>query len=438
MSSDISIAALADLHLVQGPRNADRLAALDCVVARETERPTDLWIVAGDVSDAGLTIDLRNALVERVRRMAAVAPVLVVPGNHDPEGDLRFLMRLAARYPICVAEAPDVLDVATRSDGLPLAVFCLPYPSKAAFVATGTPHDEIGAAVTAAFDVLFMYAAGKLDAARRDGRLCGFVYHGTVDGAVASTGQPQVGAELAIAPSQVARLGRCFRVAGHIHKHQTVAHAVTYCGSLCRNDWAETEPKGYLRVRPVRAFTIGDGAPPPGPMGPGDALPFNDVVWVDEFMPVPIPEMWHVEARLTRDGFEDVAVRKGPGGPRDEAPASWDGVDVRLRATYNAREAVVLAGAAARAKQLFPGARTVKFEPVAEAAREVRAPEVAQATTLPEKLAAWARVAGVAWTAEIAGCADRLLATEDGDAVVAEVERRLARTDELQVQEAVR
>lgn len=155
-----------------------------------------------------------------------------------------------------------------------------------------------------------------------------------------------------------------------------------------------------------------------------------------EFVPLVVPPMYHVEGKLTRDDFT-WAVRKGPGGPADDPPVvnsrpDWTGCDVRVRVSYAATERAVLAGLRARVAAEFAGARRLEIEPVAIPERALRAPEVVAAQTLDDKLQAWARLSGVAWGDRLAARATELQATEDGDAVVAAVEARLAPLATLQ------
>ena len=439
-------ACIGDLHLVRGPKNADRLAALDFViddVLKNHTEPLSAWLWPGDLTDAGMTIEIRNALVERAIRMAEVAPVVIVPGNHDPDGDLLFLAKLAARWPIHVVtsaqvieiavpefggEAPDFLDRGPR-----VAIACVPYPSKAAIVSAGTPHDQIGRVAAEAFDVIFMQLGAQLEAARQRELPTLAIGHMNISGSIASTGQPQIGAELEVNATHLARLGDCPVIFNHIHKHQRVGSAV-YPGSLCRMDHGEVEPKGYVVVE------------------------MTDSDYGIHFHLAPIAPLYHVEGTLTRDAF-DWIVTKGPGGPKDDPPQiectacsgtgdgkrdllegtlgcevcrgsgfiiSFAGCDLRVRASYPQQEKDVLAGAFERVKAMFPGARRFEFEPIAIPDRALRAPEVVQAQTFGEKLLAMSALQHVSWSSEIDRAAQELQRTDDGDEIVRGVEARLA------------
>lgn len=395
----VRLIGIGDLHLAPGPRNTDRLAALKFVIddamATIADALTDAhisaWLVCGDLNDAKMSIDDRNALIEYFEIMAAVAPVVVVKGNHDFDGDLDFLAHLDTKYPIEVATTSQVIQITLADNKTPAAIFCLPYPSKANIVAAGFAHEDIARVFQESMDVVFMEAATHFQFARENGCLTGMVGHLTIGGAIASTGQPQIGGDMELTPGHLRRLGDCFQLFGHIHKHQRVDSAI-YAGSLCRLDWGETEPKGYVVIECEQ----------------------HDDVWThaETFVPIPVPPMYHVEGVLTRENFL-WRCTKGPGGILDTPPESWTDCDVRVRYTYASAERDVLDDAVARMERQFESARRADFEPIASTDRMVRAPEVVQATTFEDKIKAWAKLMGVSWSDQIAVKAQYLESMDD-------------------------
>ena len=399
------IVALSDTHLrATDPWNADRLASWDQVIedGLALKGGVSCWLHAGDVFDAKSSIQDRIDAADRLQRMAAVAPVLVLHGNeaHCVPGDIAIFKRLSAKWPIVVAEAADVIEIELATGGA-ASVFALAYPQKSLFVSLGIPPDQIAIEAEKALGVLFMDAAAKLETARKRGRVTFMACHGTIAGSRISTGQPMIGHEISISPLHLARLGPILKVFGHIHLPQE-CHGAVYVGSGSRLSWGETEAKRFLIV------DIAD-----------------DSTSVYQSRPLMCPPRYHIEARLTRDAF-DWKCTKGPDGPTDEPPTSWVGCDARCRFRYAAAERDVLAGAKARIAAQFLGVRRLDLEPIAISTREVRAPEVVSAVGLDDKLKAWARLSGVLWSAEIERCASLLLASEDGDPVVEETVARLS------------
>lgn len=371
-----TILHIGDTHLQAAhPRHADRLAALDQILehARTLAEADQLAAIVwpGDLFHVKSTIEDRNALAPRVQAFAALAPVVVVAGNHDAPGDLDILPRLQALYAIRVVTTPQVLHFDTPTD-IQMACFAVPYPFKAAMVATGIEHQGLGQTAHDLFDAIFMAAAAELQAAADAGELPLMIGHLAVGGAVSSTGQPQIGGELEISTAMLARLGPMYQGLSHIHKHQAIGSAV-YAGSVARLDFGEREPKGFIEIEYQR-----DGR-----------------TWEHRwrFVPLTVPAMHLVEGRLTRDAFTIEAVdgehvSRGPGDPGLVLPGGdFESADVKCRYRFVKAEIGALDHAKVHAE--FAGCRTLVLDPIAELEHSVRAPEIAAAVTLEAKVEAY-------------------------------------------------
>lgn len=130
------------------------------------------------------------------------------------------------------------------------------------------------------------------------------------------------------------------------------------------------------------------------------------------FVPLDVAPMFYVEASLTREGFT-WACTAGPGGELQDAPISWKGCEVRVRCRYNASEFPVLDKSKLLAE--FAEASLLHFDPIAEKDHALRAPEVAAARTLPDKVAAWCAIAG---TVASEGVLQKLARLETCDPIV--------------------
>ena len=349
---------IGDFHAAPGPRNADRYRALDFILDDAEHTDVGLWLWPGDLSHARQSIEDKNQIASRLVRMANRAPVILVYGNHDLPGDLDVFAELRAAYPIVVVSQPQCVTLRLPS-GDTATVFCLPYPTKASLVAQGVVPADVGDVAATALEAIFMMAAHDLEFARKGGVLTLMVGHINVGGSITSTGQPNIGREIELAPRHLDRLGGIYIGLNHIHKHQAIAGA-HYAGSVCRLDWGEIDPKFYNRV------TLTD-----------------DSVLVEP-QPIPVPPMFHVEGELNRRGFW---LDEGP------RPESWAGTEVRVRYRYRQSEKATLDETLVT--RPFLDARRLKVEPVAIPDRAVRAPAVAAAFTLADKVAAWADVVGV-------------------------------------------
>lgn len=393
------VLAIGDTHLRStSRRNTLRLRALDQIVsAADTLRP-DLIVWPGDLFDTRSSIEDRNTLLTYLLQLASYARVLVVRGNHDAPGDLHIFGALDATHAVVVVTEPGVHEFHTR--GGSIAVACLPYPEEAGLAALGYAPADVPDAAAAALDTLFMKFASDLMDASGDGCATLFIGHANVVGAVASTGQPLIGAEIALRPEHLDRLGPDVpKILNHIHEPQDI-HGATYVGSIAPTDWAEVTPRRFL------------------------VLDYDGTRWTQTSHPLQLPKLWHVEGVF--DGTTVTwVVRKGPEGAVDVTPASFAGDEVRVRFRFAAHEAGRLDVARAQLATDFAAAAHLEFEPVAVPDTAVRAPEVAAAATTADKLRAYAAVSGIDLPDTVlAKLAD--LETRDGADVLAAVERQLS------------
>lgn len=369
---------VGDIHLHQDARNAQRLASWDSIIATGLELPRlGAWLVCGDVFHAKSAIQDRNDAAQRLQAMCQVAPVLVASGNHDHSGDLDVFERLAGRFPIKVFAVPDsyTFEMAT-GDRATAAI--LPYPHKGVLAAMGLPPDELMTAGGSALLDICRQLGAELAEAHAEGDATFFLGHVNVTGAISSSGQPLVGRELSIAAEHLAALGDVPKILGHIHAPQVV-HGAYYAGSISRNDFGEREEKRALIVS----------------LGPGHGQ------YAFHSRTLDVPAMWHVSGELTRDGFTH------------DLPAGTDvaGAEVRVRYKFAQSEQRLLDHDLAR--RPFAAAADLKVEPIAVPDRALRAPAVAQATTLADKLTAWAEATGNVTSAAVLDKLARLQTTDE-------------------------
>jgi 3',5'-cyclic AMP phosphodiesterase CpdA len=435
---------IGDLHSGPGERRDDRFRALAQII-REALALPDLavFLIPGDLNDARMSIEDRNHLKEQLKVMADRAPVVITPGNHDLPGDLDIFADLKARWPIYVVNTPQVIRVALATGGH-ASIFAMRYPTKAGLVAQGVAPGSIITEAAAALDGIFLNAAYQIHEARLAGDYVLMISHVNVAGSKTSVGQPNIGREIEITPSQLT----CF----------DDRLAIVYPGSVCRLDWGEIDPKGYVVVDLERGnpFYVGlNHIHKHQSFGSREG-------WT--FQPIDVPPMYHVEAELTRDGFF-WQVKDGPQGEVLRPPlcgctqpiegswtdlgfdrivpyrfgeslsasktctcckgtgVCWRGVEVRVRYTFKQSEKSVLNDAALLAE--FADALRLVVEPVAVPDRALRSPAVAAARSLAEKITAWCEVSGHVATESLLSKLARL---EHGDHVqlLTEVQADLA------------
>jgi hypothetical protein len=382
---------IGDTHLRSThPRNAARLKALDQIIDEGLRLPTlAAWLWPGDIFDARSSIDDRNALADRLLRMAARAPVVICYGNHEAPGDLDVFAKLSTNWPIHLIATPRVLYVALPM-GQAAAIAVMPYPHRAGLIAAGAAASNVLQLGQQALEDIFRGLAMELGRATREGALPVFIGHFNIAGSVASTGQPQIGVELEATTGMLAHFADCYRGLNHIHRAQAIGGA-HYAGSIAPMDFGEMEGKRYLVIE----------------------YGLDDDHWAyhAESRPLDTPRLYHVEASFSRDAGFAWQVTKGPGGEAGAAPDSWAGCEVRVRYKFAASERGLIDDGVIR--DTFKDAARLELEPVAIPDRALRAPEVAAAKTLADKLRAWADLNQTVATDSVL---QKLAALEHGDA----------------------
>lgn len=380
----IRVVSTGDWHVTDGERLSDQRATLDkLVTAASAERP-DAWLVGGDLY--GTTVPHRSTPAERrvlfpaLVRMASVAPVIIVAGNHDHPADLMGLAHLAGDYPIHVVSdlsepSEFVVSVPTRT-GAALSVYCLPYPSKKHLLRNEAIRGVVEAqerAQAALGSLLHVWAARIRQARAADptGAHVGLM-HVQIGGVETSGGEVLAGQEIELSRSQVGAVGFDFVSLHHIHRRQEAAHRAVYPGAPWRNDFAETDERGYAIV------DIGTGA--------GQAMDPDDTAYDDPGRHrvsvgfratdcrafVTLRYRW---AATTEDGAPTWTVRPGAA-----ELASVAGAEVRMILTVPEAHTASCPweDEVARVAEL---AHRVKVERKTEPTLRVRAPGVAAATT---------------------------------------------------------
>lgn len=345
------IAVVADSHFDEHSRfeECKRLHAWIHDDARE--RGVELTLHTGDVYERKSSPLERAAAASWFQSMALLGPVVVVRGNHDAVDDLPLLERLDALHPIHVVQDARVL----RFDSLSIAAVA--WPRKAALLAAfGSQSIEDGQRTAAdALRAVFRGLGAEL-ASEPGPRL--LAMHAMVRDSVTSTGQPLVGCDLEVGLEDLALLDAHAYLLGHVHKGQDWLIGSAPCiypGSPRRTAFGESETKGYVVVETDESGVLG---------------------W--EFVPVPATPMVHVSA-----AWEDRVLRHQEAG-------SVRGAEVRLRYTTPSDQRVAAAAAAESLRDSYVagGAIHVKVEPIVLAEQRARAPELARAKTLEEKLEA--------------------------------------------------
>ena len=379
----MKIAHFSDLHLTDDARRpwrlGDQAATLAALVDDVLTTEPDLVLLGGDLYGHEVphrsTPRERAVLFPQLVRLAAVAPVVVVQGNHDLADEIEALAHLGAdgAWPIRVVTGAAVLSVPTRAGTA--HVYALAYPTKRGLLSgEEAPAGGAVGAQAAVEDALrgLLGAWGHRVRRRRVSHPTEVhvgLMHVQVAGSQTSGGEVLDGQEVQIHRSALDDLGLDYVALGHLHRRQEVARRAWYCGSPWRNDHSEREPKGWHSVN----------------------------VAIDRY---------GVEHRLTScRAFATLDYTWGPPADREAADAGWltrpteaailycAGAEVRMRLTVS--EAHV-AGCpwSAEVERVTAIANRVVEERTITPVHRVRAPEVAAAITDADKaIAYWSSLA---------------------------------------------
>ena len=366
------VAIVADSHFHEHSRFDECTTVHDWIADDAAARGVDLTVHTGDLYERKSTPAERRAACNWVQRMADFAPVVVVRGNHDAIGDLPLLERLRAPHPIHVVESVGVL----RAGGV--VVGCLGWPQRANLhtMLAAAGRADVEAASADALRAVLRGLGAEIERYREayDGCPTMLAAHAMVDGARVSTGQPLVGCDFSLGLGDLALAGAGFYALGHVHcgNDWDVAGApAVYPGSPRRTAFGELEAKHYV-------IAEHDGER-----------------WTYERIETPARRMVHVEAQWL-DELPPGPVRESfPNGGLNFTtdPISHGGAEVRFRyeVPKDRRGQAKAHAQIIEENMKAMGAHSVKLEEVVIVETRARAPEVAEAKTLPERLDAFWR-----------------------------------------------
>lgn len=272
----------ADWHLGRALHRVPLLdaqrAVLDHLVELAREEQVDAVLLAGDVFDRALPpVEAVRVAGDALRRLAEVAPVIAISGNHDSAGRLGFAAELIARGGVHLRTEPATVGdpVVLHDDDGPVAIYGLPYLdpdlTREALGAGERSHEAV---VGAAMDRV------RADLAARDGHRAVVVAHAFVQGGESSESERDVsiGGAQTVPPSLFA--GADYVALGHLHRPHAVgggavaATAAPEGGTAASAGGTAAAPAtdGTAERTAVREGAAGDDAPPPLPPTPADAL----------------------------------------------------------------------------------------------------------------------------------------------------------------------
>jgi len=281
MSEPIRVLHFADIHVGMenygrtdpttglSSRVVDFLRRLDDVCTYAADNDADLIIFAGDAfKTRSPNPTFQREFAHRVRDLAAIAPVVLLIGNHDVA---------PAKMKASSVEIYDVLDVPnvwvagdyevrqieTRRG--PVAVGAAPYPIRSRILEeVGTMGLTIAETDRILQEQMVTILEELAEAADELGDMPRLLTgHFTIGGAVTGSERGiMLGRDVAVPRAIIADSRWDYVAMGHIHKHQNLTHdrddlpPVVYSGSLERIDFGEEgDLKGFCWVELARNGT---------------------------------------------------------------------------------------------------------------------------------------------------------------------------------------
>ena len=249
-------------------RVEDFLRRMDEMIAYAREHDVDLTIFAGDAFKTRTpNPTFQREFAWRVRDLTALAPLVMLVGNHDlppmalKASSIEIYDTLAVPN-VWVADEFDLQVVETKRG--PVAVGAAPYPIRSRLLqdeaTAGLTISQIDMHLQEVLDGLLEDLAVKADELDMPRLLTG---HFTVAGAVwGSERQIMLGRDIEVARSSLADPRWDYVALGHVHKHQNLTAKrdgvppVVYSGSIERIDFGEErDVKGFCWVELERDNT---------------------------------------------------------------------------------------------------------------------------------------------------------------------------------------
>lgn len=369
----MKIACAGDLH-IDGPKRGTCERVLRAMYDDMAKREANAIIVPGDVYDA-LPSPLGQLFLRSL--VQSVPPEIVqlyMPGNHDPAHVLGVVDAFGARSVfasenVTVVEEPRAVDL--EIDGTTLRVACLPdlratwVKKRLASMPKGSTPLDVARAVLDDLSAQMEGASGPTL----------FAGHLTIGGARMDNDQPARAPELAFKLSDVGRVRAHAYVMGHIHLRQawtTHGAPAFYTGSPYATTYGELSPKSWTMLH------------------------WNGTGFEVEVIPTAAPRLVLLVGTWRREGDDagmTLAYHEAHETDRAVALADLAGAEVQLRyeAPTDDKAGAQRAADEHRAAVLAAGALACDLDPRDAVTIRSRAPELAAARTLPEKIDAFWR-----------------------------------------------
>ncbi len=280
MSQPIHVLHFADAHIGQenygkidpgsglSRRVQDYLSRIDELIEHARERDVDLVVFAGDAfRSRNPDPTQQRAFAQRIRRLAQLAPTLLLAGNHDLPLNAAKASTLDIYHTLDVPNIWVALDYELRRISTKrgdVIVGAAPYPLRARLLGDistrGMTIAEQDAELERILGEKLAELAQQAEALAAEATPRLLAGHFSVAGAAQGSERlVMLGRDVSVDLEALADSRWDYVALGHIHRHQNLtekrsdAPPVVYCGSLERIDFSEEEEsKGFCWVELAR------------------------------------------------------------------------------------------------------------------------------------------------------------------------------------------
>ncbi|MBA4372273.1 MAG: hypothetical protein C0402_05375 [Thermodesulfovibrio sp.] len=365
-----SVLHTGDEHFDHDDNLADVVKSAGHIVDLARQLKPDLIVSAGDMLNCRQSHDspALSAAGGFVKECAEIAPMLILKGTTTHDGVSVGLFRtLKTKHKVYVAETLGMVGLKggeffpldEYQPGLDALIFAVPPASKANLLSRGGEMDSSNGTVADMLRKVFDIWGIICTQAKQDGVMTIIVGHGTVTGAVTSTGQKMVGRDIEFSLADLRSINADVTCLAHIHKAQSWPEdRVFYSGSIAKLNVGETEDKGvWLHVK-------------------------NDEGGSSNFLTVPTKSI----VSQAFEGLPNLAA----------LPVIQEGSLVRVCYKVAEEDVHSVDEEALRAQLLAMGAGEVRIEKAVIPKMMVRAAGISKMSLLSDKLAKWAETTGTA------------------------------------------
>lgn len=363
-----TILHIGDEHFDDGELLSDVIKSAQFIVGQARQLQPDLIVSSGDMLDTRQSHDSQalKAAMAFVKDLAEIAPVFILKGTTSHDGvSVSFFESLGTKHRVCVTETigmvgyknGEFFPLESYEKGLDALIYAIPPATKARIMAGGEGMKEANGTVADMLRSVFTIWGDISEMARADNVPVIVSGHGTITGAITSTGQKMVGRDIEVSLGDLLLIGADVVCFDHIHKAQAWhKERIFYSGSIAKLNVGETEDKGFWVHRLTPEDLRSDFV----------VIPTRDIV------------------STSFEGLPDISA----------LPEVKEGALVRICYRVQEGELHAVDEVALKAKILAMGAGEVRIEKTVVPKQMVRAAGISRLSSLPDKFKKWCETTG--------------------------------------------